>query len=242
MGGRPMAANEMEQPGWFDNELVVQFLAKLKNQLVSWVVFLFGLYFVLPRVINSVRTSYQRTRAGLETFRKISEGFDLLAVLFERLDPEKLERLLKLEQEIGNASVVEKVQNLELLMLQEANTRLTSMSVSGRPFWEADAKGSFTFVSIGFARMLSASPADCMGKGWLAFVQDADRARVIENWFEAVTQERQFHCLWTFNSNTGGVIAVVGNASPVYDANRKVCKFVGIVNPFQEATVEKLPD
>lgn len=231
---RPIAAEQMEQPGWFDNELVAQFLAKIKSQLVSWVVFLWGLYYLVPRLIRTFQQLRKNAREALETLRKFVSGVDLLSAFFEQLDLQKLENLVRLEREMGNTNFADKLREVELMLLCEANTRLTSMSVSGRAFWEADSKGNFTFVSIGFARLLSASPSDCKGKGWLAFVQDSDRARVLENWFEAVTQERQFHCFWAFNKATGDVLSVVGSASPVFDAQGKVFKFVGIVNLIQE--------
>jgi PAS domain S-box-containing protein len=237
-----MAVKEMEQPGWFDNELVVQFLAKLKNQLVSWVVFLFGLYYVLPRVINSVRTSYQRTRAGLETFRKISDGFDLLGTFFERFSPVILENLLRLEREMGASGVMDKVQGLEALVVSEVNTRRALMSISDRPTWEADVAGEFTFVSSSFARMLSTSQEECLGKGWLGFVQEADQARVLENWINAAVQKRHFNCYWHFKTASNTLLSVNGKAVAVTDAQHKVFKFIGVINLLQEAAIEKLPD
>lgn len=225
----------MEQPdGWYDGELVSQFLAKLKSQTLSWVVFIWGLYYLVPRAIRSLRKARESGREAIETLRTLIKGIDLLGTFFEQLDKEKLGNLVRLEREMGEGNVVEKLHEIELMLLCEVNTRRASMSLSGRAFWEADAEGAFTFVSPGFARLFAASQDDCIGNGWLAFIQDGDRQRVKESWFEAVKQVRQFHCFWGFTRSDGNVASVIGNASPVYDPRTKKFKFLGMVGVMQE--------
>lgn len=227
------------QGDWLDNQAVEHLFAKLKGGIVQTVAFLLALYFLVPRIFKTGQTVNSRFRAFLQTMRKLDDVVELLLALCENLTPAKLASLLRLEAEIGQTGFQGKLEEFEALLLLEVATRRASMSASGRAFYEADTRGHWTFASIGMARLLGCSVQDCLGLGWLAFVQDTDRARVVSSWFEAVQQERQFSCFFVFQRNSSDVVSVSASAIPVADGANKVLKYVGVINLIQSGATAK---
>lgn len=94
---------------------------------------------------------------------------------------------------------------------------------------EADADGSFVYVSNAFCQASGLTAEKAVGNGWMTAVHEDDREEVIAEWEACVAKHREFDMEFRFRTPEGRVSYVHGRSTVIRDRQGRVAQFVGTV-------------
>ena len=94
--------------------------------------------------------------------------------------------------------------------------------------WETDADGLVVADSPSWRAYTGQSLENWLGEGWIDAVHPDDRARVSEQWRQAVAELRAIDAVFRLSSVAGGWRRVRTRAAPLFDVDGSVRKWVGM--------------
>lgn len=126
---------------------------------------------------------------------------------------------------LENAAVINHVK--ETLDSMRAMQWQFAETIAEKPIWECDAQGQCIRVNTAYAKLAERSLAELTGSGWENFVHPDDRARVYEEWVDAVTRRRTFEGDFKVKSKSGKVFKVRAVSVPIMTETGKLASFLG---------------
>jgi PAS domain S-box-containing protein len=126
---------------------------------------------------------------------------------------------------IENAGVVS--QMMEAVDRIKAYQWNFAETLTDKPIWECDPSGSYIRINTAFAKLSERTVAELTGAGWENFIHPEDRARVYEEWHDAVTRKRIFEGHFKVKSRSGKTYSVKALAMPVMTESGGVTSFIG---------------
>ena len=90
----------------------------------------------------------------------------------------------------------------------------------------ASPDGDCIYANRRWCEMAGMSPADALGKGWLAALHPEDREAVASNWQRMVASEGTWGHEYRFRTRAGRVTWVYGLASPQRDSAGQIVKYI----------------
>jgi PAS domain S-box-containing protein len=108
------------------------------------------------------------------------------------------------------------------------NARIQHILSSFATF-EADAEGSYIWVSRKWAELTGISLGDATGREWEDAIYELDKQRVTDDWFRATSQHESFGPIMyrITHERTGEVKWVNAEASPVRNSDGSLIGYVG---------------
>lgn len=100
-------------------------------------------------------------------------------------------------------------------------------TVTEKPVFEANEQGHCVRVNAAYAKLAERNSPELLGNGWENFVCYSDRARVFEEWSDAIARKRIFESKYKVQSKNGKSYSVDVTAIPVLDDNGKVAAYIG---------------
>ncbi len=90
--------------------------------------------------------------------------------------------------------------------LQESEARFRALLTAAPVgIFQADLAGNCTFINQQCAQLMGMSEAEVLGRGWVNAIHPDDRARVVDEWYQAVHSEREFGSEYRFLTPQGRV-------------------------------------
>lgn len=108
-------------------------------------------------------------------------------------------------------------------------------ALTDKPIFEANENGDCVRVNIAYAKLAERNSPELMGNGWENFVHYEDRARVFEEWMEAVRRKRVFESAYKVQTRSGRVYKVKVTATPVFKDDGVIAAFIGRFDEVKEA-------
>jgi hypothetical protein len=96
----------------------------------------------------------------------------------------------------------------------EAVWRADSESADHGEF-RADKEGHQTFLNRWYTNELYCSSQDLLRDGWISYIAESDRNRVVTEWSSCVQFGRTFHSEFSYRRSDGVPIKVVCDAKPI---------------------------
>ncbi len=140
---------------------------------------------------------------------------------------------------IENAKLFEQVQQLNLglegkvaertaaLARQEALSRALAEQAP-EVVWNADAEGRVTYLNRKWYELMGGTPADWLGRNWMAAVHPDDRADLAANWQSSRENLTPYMGVRRLLAGDGTYHTTSYRATPVFDENGSVLFWVGI--------------
>ncbi len=100
-------------------------------------------------------------------------------------------------------------------------------TVTEKPVFEANEQGHCVRVNAAYAKLAERNSPELLGSGWENFVCYSDRARVFDEWSDAIARKRIFESKYKVQSKSGKCYSVDVTAIPVLDDNGKVAAYIG---------------
>lgn len=126
---------------------------------------------------------------------------------------------------VENAAVINHVK--ESLDTMKAMQWQFAETLVDKPIWECDPSGQCIRVNTTYAKLAERTVSELLGSGWENFVHPEDRARVYEEWSDAITRKRIFEGSFRVRSRSGKIFMVRATSSPVVTEGGKVTSFLG---------------
>ena len=118
-----------------------------------------------------------------------------------------------------------------------AYQRAFTETVTDKPVFETDEKGACVYVNMPYTKLAERNSPELLGNGWEIFVHYSDRARVFEEWHDAVVRKHIFESAYKVQSKSGKVYSVKVIAIPVIDDFGNPTAFIGRFDDVKEAPV-----
>lgn len=104
----------------------------------------------------------------------------------------------------------------------------TMFSLSGDISFETDIEGGCIWVSSKYLAVTGRQLEEVRGNGWVLVVAEEDQDRVFSEWCQAISQEREFECVYNIKKVDGGIMKVSCRAFPIRDASNCPVGWFGI--------------
>ncbi|AFZ43901.1 multi-sensor hybrid histidine kinase [Halothece sp. PCC 7418] len=136
---------------------------------------------------------------------------------------------------------VERQQTVNLL---QASKRRYASLVKASPvgIFRCDTVGNCIYTNQVACKILGLSSEQMKGKGWQQALHPDDRAQVITEWREAITENRSFQMEYRFLRPDGSVKWVYGQSAIERDRNQQVHGYIGTITDIsdrKEAELER---
>lgn len=143
---------------------------------------------------------------------------------------ELLDQVQKSGMTLGAEQALIRLEKRQLLT--QAQVRLV-MEVDGTGYVEANKDGALIYCNTQFVHWTGMSVEDAKGFGWASAVHEADRSRVVNDWTNAVKEQRSID-LW-FRYKYNSIETTVHARSVVVrdDHTNEVLGFVALIVPVE---------
>jgi PAS domain S-box len=108
------------------------------------------------------------------------------------------------------------------------------VQVSPVGIFRTDAKGRTTYVNPRWCELSGLAESEALGDGWLAAVHPADRGAIAKGWDRAAADRRVSRAEYRFVRPDGGIVWVVGLATPELAADGRVLGYIGTITDITE--------
>lgn len=137
----------------------------------------------------------------------------------------------------GGSTLKDAIDNLQKSVLRieqrqimgEQRTKALMNSDPTKNFFEANEKGECLWASVGYLRLTGKSLEDVRGNGWIGVIAPEDRKRVVEEWSDAVTQNRDFQSRYRMLSVDGNTVPVKCTSSVMRNDSHVGVGYMGSV-------------
>lgn len=120
----------------------------------------------------------------------------------------------------------------ELVSSQQRYETLATVAPVG--IYHCDLAGLCSFVNQRWCDITGYQLKDALGEGWGRAVHPEDRVRVLEEWSQAVREQRPFQLEYRYRTPAGADVWVFGQAAAERDLAGRVVSYVGTVTDITE--------
>lgn len=128
----------------------------------------------------------------------------------------------------GGSSVRDQLNRIEVGMSANKGRIWALMNNSELAIWESTADGGCVYVNKTGLRWLGRTNSEMTGRGWINSIVREDRARVIEEWHAAVTDQRTFELTYGWLASDDTEFEVHAQSHPLRDSNNNITGWIGI--------------
>ncbi|MDI6868016.1 MAG: PAS domain S-box protein [Coprothermobacterota bacterium] len=119
--------------------------------------------------------------------------------------------------------------------LKESERRYHALAeISPVGIFQADARGSTTYVNPKWCEISGLSKEEALGEGWLKAVHPDEREEVRKGWIEATREGRPSRAEYRFLRPDGKISWVIGQAVPERNEKGEVLGYVGTITEITE--------
>ncbi|MBX2863186.1 MAG: EAL domain-containing protein [Leptolyngbyaceae cyanobacterium MAG.088] len=95
--------------------------------------------------------------------------------------------------------------------------------------FRTDSQGDCIYVNQRWCEIAGLSIEQALGSGWVKAIHVGDQARVSNEWYQAAQTDQMFHSEYRFQTPTGAVTWVVGQAVAEYNTSGELSGYVGTI-------------
>lgn len=138
-----------------------------------------ALGFIWKYLIKPLWKTNTRLMAALDTIDKIKEEF----------------------RPNGGSTLRDAINRIETRLLLEEHARRATSMILDVGIFETDGSGSCKWINRKFSELSGLSQSEAEGFGWINSIHFDDRERVVDEWMDAIKQQRAFNSYFKFVSN-----------------------------------------
>jgi PAS domain S-box-containing protein len=143
--------------------------------------------------------------------------------LFERVDnlTKTVETIAEQFKPNGGSSLYDRIEGIRAYQWNFAETLVD------KPVWETDDRGGCVKANSAYLRLTERPLSELTGAGWENIIHPEDRAKVFEDWQDAIARKRAYEGHFRVRSKSGKVFMVKAFASPIETASGRLVAYVG---------------
>lgn len=114
--------------------------------------------------------------------------------------------------------------------LRESSSRFSSLvNMAPVGIFQTNASGDCVYVNDRLCAMLGISAEEALGQGWIQAIHPSDRQRVVNEWYTAAKNQREFALEYRFLRPDKTVCRVQGSAVAIRDEEGTVTGYMGTI-------------
>lgn len=136
----------------------------------------------------------------------------------------------------GGKSLADSIQRLELGVMEIRNKQLENYQITAAlaanddvGIWQSDPFGFCIAINQNILRRVGFAESEALGKGWVNYINHADRERIYREWFESCAQSRDFISTYSLIDADGKLLPVKAHSYPIRNIRGEITKYVGLV-------------
>lgn len=147
--------------------------------------------------------------------KKYSQAAAKIDIIFEELTPN------------GGTSVKDKIDKIghQLTLVTERQKAGAADHVDA--LFETDPEGNCYWINRTYARLVKRLPSELMGHGWQNAIAQEDREAVVDGWYKAAKEDREFIMDFNFETPDGQLIPAKVRSYRMTDSRGVTVGFYG---------------
>ena len=138
----------------------------------------------------------------------------------------------------GGSSVKDKIDSMSVEITNVKEMQKAVLVDAKDALFKTDPVGNFTWVNRTYSRIVGHTPSELMGTGWQNAVALKDRGRVVKDWNEAVSQNREFTTGYRLEASDGRLIPVRTRSYKMVNAQGETIGYFGNIRVLREDEAE----
>jgi len=134
----------------------------------------------------------------------------------------------KIEKVIGFIGDISIQKNTEEVLKEITEQFQTLADLSPAGIYLTDTEGNCIYVNPSWCEMAGLSLKEARGLGWLQGIYLEDRDMVFSNWKRMVESKGKWGFEYRFQNKEGKITIVFGLASPQFDSNGQIFRYIGV--------------
>lgn len=134
----------------------------------------------------------------------------------------------KIEKVIGYIGDISNQKKAEEILRESTEQFQTLADLSPAGIYLTDNTGNCIYANTAWCTMAGLSLKEAQGLGWLNGIYLEDREMVFSNWKRMVESNGKWGFEYRFQNKEGKITTVFGLASPQFDSNGQVSRYIGV--------------
>ena len=129
----------------------------------------------------------------------------------------------------GSSSIKDSLNRLENEVHIISQRQRLQHQDSPQAIFETDKDGECIYVNRTYCKMVGKAFNEMIQRGWINVLHESTRNKVIDEWQYAVADKREFDLDYNLKDEDGHPISVHCIASPMYDKNKLISGWSGVI-------------
>jgi PAS domain S-box-containing protein len=189
----------------------------------SQIVDITGLLTIIGSIFITLRFIFKRIiQPALEFFSKI---------------PDIEAKLIQVHKEFlpnGGSSLRDIVNKIDLRTRKTEERQKAILNDTSYAVFEADESGDFIYINRAFTDYLSKTQEECLGTNWINSIFHEDRDLVKKEWYDCISQKRDFTMQFRLVSRHNDVYPVHANAQALKSQTSSIIGWFGVIQKFSD--------
>jgi PAS domain S-box-containing protein len=127
----------------------------------------------------------------------------------------------------GGTSIKDKIDRIDRQVTLVNERQKASSADFPDALFETDPEGNCYWINRTYARMVKRLPSELMGRGWQNAIAQEDREEVVEAWYSAAKDDREFVMDFKFETPDGELIPAKVRSYKMTDSKGETIGFYG---------------
>ena len=149
-----------------------------------------------------------------KTQHSIAEKIDFI---FEELKPN------------SGKSIRDVINRIEKGLISASGFQKALLADHEDALFETDSEGNCIWMNRTYIRLVERTPAEILGHGWQNTIAQEIRKEFVEDWYSAVTEDREFTRDFSFETPSGRIIPVKVRSYKIPDSSGKSIGYLGYI-------------
>lgn len=185
--------------------------------MVIWLLEQAGAFADLIALLSIILTG------GAWVIRMLLTGRKQVKGLFDKVDTltKAVDKIAEQFQPNGGSSLYDRIDSIRAYQWNFAETLVD------KPVWETDERGNCVKANSAYLKLAERTLSEVQGAGWENFLHPDDRAKVFEDWQDAISRKRAYEGTFRVRSKSGKLYVVRAFASPIETTSGRLVAYVG---------------
>ena len=150
-------------------------------------------------------------------FKTHVQNAEKINFIFEELKPN------------GGQSIIDAINRIESGLNAANGFQKALLADHEDALFETDSEGNCTWMNRTYSRLVERTPAELTGHGWQNAISQEDRVDFVEEWYSAVSEDREFTRDFRFETPRGKLIPVKVRSYKIPDSTGQTIGYLGYV-------------
>lgn len=153
----------------------------------------------------------------IRVIKKWNTTIDKIDKIFEEISPN------------NGSSIKDTVNSINRGLVEVSEMQKAILADDDKAHFKTDAQGNYIWVNRTYSRTVERMPSELMGHGWQNAIAQNERDYVVNSWYDAVKESREFAAKINLETPTGNKIPARVRSYKMTDGDGDIIGFMGTI-------------